>query len=434
MTSSFPVQCTGTESFNGGALITVTGTANDTINCTQYSYYVGSSFSPCKAGFRVNQISVLQLAPEYKILSIIYDAPGNGSQNGYTQSTTYGTTTGISQTFTNGTTTSYTENFGFAGFGAFSTSIGLSYGEATVTGSSSSSSFSVTSAEGVANKTASSAPNAINHQQDLFLIWLNPLVVLEQTGPTTAAYSVSVPPQPGNSTSPQTQDVVQVFAASMTANASGNTSVPLSILEPQQLPDGEVLPGLAAICANQAYYPNSCSNDPKGQCGCVPKDFTNILATDLLLGVPGTTAPSSVNNSTNGNRFLPIMNGSNPQTELLAGPQQQGGNSNPNIFQVSDATQTSYSSSQGTTTTTSESAGYTFGSVSMMGFSLQVTNTNTFTWNDTESFGGVYGQAHQASVTLSSSTVGCSEDIEIYEDTVYHTFAFQQPSGNNSCP
>ncbi|MFZ0814534.1 MAG: hypothetical protein WAM78_03390 [Candidatus Sulfotelmatobacter sp.] len=431
MTSTYPIHCTGAS--NG--FITVTGTENYTIACTQYSYYVGSSFSPCeRAGFGVVQISLKELAPEYKVLSIIYDAPGNGSQNGYTQSSTDGTTTGISETFTNGTSTSYTESFGFAGFGAFSSSIGWSYGEASVTGSSSSSSFSVTSAEGVANKTASGAPNATNHQQDLFLIWLNPFVVLEQTGASSVAYSLSVPPQPGNSTLPQTQDVVQVFAASMLPNTNGNTSVPTSILEPQRLTDGEVLPGLAAICANQTYYPNECSDDPNGQCGCMPKDFQKILAADLILNLPGTTAPTSVNNSTNGNRFAEIMNGSTPLYELLAGPQQQGGNSNPNTFSVADANQTSYSSTQGTTTTTSYSAGFSFGSVSMMGWSLQATNTDTFTWNDTESFGGVYGQTHQAMVTLSSSTVGCSEDVAIFEDTVFHTFAFQQPTGNSSCP
>jgi hypothetical protein len=429
MTSSYPIQCTGTSD----GLITVVGTADDTISCTQYSYYVGSSFSPCeRAGFNVAQVVIVNVAPAYKVISILYDAPGNGSQNGYTNSTTYGTTTTITDTFTAGTTTTYTVTLGF---GLFSSSMGWSYGDATVTGSTATSSYSVTDAAGVANKVASGAPNVINHQEDMFLVWLNPYVTLVQTGPKTLEYAVSVPPQPGNSSAPQTQDVIQVFASDLTANSKGNSSVPLSKLEQQVLPDGEALPGMASICANRTYYPNSCSADPNGQCGCVPKDFAGILNQDLLLTVPSTTAPSTVNNSTNGNRFLQIMSsGSNPLVENLSGPDMAGGNIPINTFAVSDTTQSTYASTMGNTSTVAYSGGATFGGSYIMGSTLSVVNTDTYTWSDSESFGGIYGQTHQAMVTLSSSTVGCDQDIFIFEDTVFHTFAFQQPAGNASCP
>jgi hypothetical protein len=37
------------------------------------------------------------------------------------------------------------------------------------------------------------------------------------------------------------------------------------------------------------------------------------------------------------------------------------------------------------------------------------------------------------SVTLKTTNDACSENISIFEDTVYHTFAFQEPVGNTTC-
>jgi hypothetical protein len=37
------------------------------------------------------------------------------------------------------------------------------------------------------------------------------------------------------------------------------------------------------------------------------------------------------------------------------------------------------------------------------------------------------------SLLLKSSTTACDENVSLYEDTVYHTFAFQVPTGNTAC-
>jgi len=36
-------------------------------------------------------------------------------------------------------------------------------------------------------------------------------------------------------------------------------------------------------------------------------------------------------------------------------------------------------------------------------------------------------------VTLKTTTAGCEENVNIYEDTLYHTFAFQVPTGYTGC-
>lgn len=50
-----------------------------------------------------------------------------------------------------------------------------------------------------------------------------------------------------------------------------------------------------------------------------------------------------------------------------------------------------------------------------------------------QSIGTASGSGNTQTVNLCSATVGCGEDIAIYEDTEYHTFVFQEPPANSSC-
>ena len=98
----------------------------------------------------------------------------------------------------------------------------------------------------------------------------------------------------------------------------------------------------------------------------------------------------------------------------------------------------SYTQTDSTTTSqtlggsTSYSVGATLTAKFSDHFSLGV--SNTMTWAQSQSTGTSNGTSNSMAVSLSSSTYGCYEEVSVYEDTVYHTFVFQQPTGNTDCP
>lgn len=382
------------------------------------------------------------LYPKFKIASIIYDTPGNHSNNGFTDTLTDGTSTMTASNFGVGITDTFSVTGGILGTGD---TLSWSAGVTTTDGNSTAVTDTIAQATGVLNSSNTGGPNAINHQQDLFIIWLNPAVSFTQIATDSATYSLGTQlqttgdPSPG---APEIQDHVEVFAQAMMANSSGVTTVPLQTLKPQVV-DGQTLPGLANICAKIiSGYPTSCTL--ANQCGCVPGDFTAVLNQDPLLKFTATESPLSANTSsaalctnpaaTAKCRYVPIMtvnDGTTQEVELLQGPDDAGGGNPINTFNQTDATQT--------TQTYSESIMYSVGyswdvSWKFLGTGLDFKSQTLFTWGNSESTGKINGSSHQMSVTFSSSTVGCSEYIPIFEDTTYHTFVFQGQVGDSSCP
>jgi hypothetical protein len=375
------------------------------------------------------------LYPAYQVTSIVYAPPGNKSSAGFTDTTTNGTTTTLGSSFQDSNTITFTEGFSFLGAGG---SVSESFGVSATKTNSNAFTETFSDATGVTNQSNSNNPNPINHNEDLFLIWLNPQLTVKLNGSTPVSYSVGVQ-------GAVLPDIVEIFASNMEANGSGVTTVPATWLNQQTDPvTGAQTPGLAAICANliQAEYAaNTCTL--ADQCGCVPRDFAPILALDPLLGYSGTTSPLNANISSatdcgslptavsgSNCRYVPVPSspGSSLQeVQTLTGPESQGGNYNCNTFtqqENTSMTQT-YGGSVG------ESVGFSFKAGSPV---FSVTQANTLTWSQSQSTGTANGSGSSQTVNLCSATVGCGEDIAIYEDTVYHTFVFQQPTGNNSCP
>jgi len=370
--------------------------------------------------------------PQYKVLSILYATPGNFSSDGFTNSTTNGTVTTIENDFTQGTSVTN-------GGGTPFISASLTLGTSTTSGNSAAFTEQISEATSISNASNSSGPNTVNHSQDLFLIWLNPEISalpVNADGSGGYTYSVQTPYQNG---SIQPASIIEVTAETMQSQ-NGVTNIPLSILQRQyDAKTGQYdLPGLASICADQSQYVYNCSSG--GQCGCVPGDFAGVLAIDPLVNTNTATSPMAFDTSgaaacmapttSNSCRYVPVLSsngGGIQQYQPLSGPQCSGCNRPSNGYTQTDSTST--------TETLIESA------TESISFSVKIgppifnsTHTTTMSWTDRESTGTINGTSNQMQYNLSSGTVGCYQDVLVYEDTVFHTFVTQQAPGNNSCP
>ncbi len=329
--------------------------------------------------------------PLYSILSVIYDPPGNQSKNGFSTSTSNGITTGISDTFANSNSLSITATGGFLAQATF----GLSFGFSASTIDSSSFQFTTQSTNG---SEVPSVSNFVDHTQDQVFLWLNPEVSIAQTGSNTLIYTMSnVGGQPPN------------VINTRVANLQNPSQIPLWKLLPHTPPSGGTLPGLASICANP-LPPSQCTQT--NACGCVPSDFAAIIpAADpffspAALNISSSPTPAQVN-QVDSNRFVYI------ETLPLEDTQQ------PFSITDSDRTFQSYGNETG------YSVGYIVGGQigAPVGFHVNVTNTNTFTWSNTKTIGSINGTANSTSLTLGTTNSDCGGWVDIYEDTVYHTFA-----------
>lgn len=349
-------------------------------------------------GFLTANLNI-ELYPKYKILSILYDAPGNRSSNGYTNSVSNTITASISQTFSNATATSVSASFAGSGYG-------VSFSASKSTQNSTAFQFSTSNGFGAS---LASVGNSVDHTQDQFLIWLNPMVVVTPTGTSSATYSMGTPI--GSNGQPEPMDIVNINVYDL----QNPSLIPIGVLQPQIRNNVSGLPGLANICANPVP---ACTTAP---CGCVTSDFAGILASDPLISISlQNTQPDQVAP----NRYVFV------NSQILEGPQCAGCDPLTLSFTESD----SQSTSQTLTQTSSYTVGYTRTSgFSLFGAGLTLAHTNSFSWSNSMSTGTANGTSHTASVTLGSTSVGCNETINIYEDTVYHTFALAPAVVSSLC-
>jgi hypothetical protein len=346
------------------------GTPNTSACATTYS----NTVQMCRSKFSCPPAI---MRPNYLVLSLLYAPPGNSSSAGFSQGQSQGVTTSISNSFAAGDSINFSASGGFIGQGTLGVSFGMS------NSSQDSQGFQVTTSSTQGSQIKSTS-DAADHTQDRFFLWLNPQVTVTQTGLNTGTYTVGPPPG-------QPMDIIDVNIHEL----QNPSLIPSAKMGPQII-HGLSLPGLAGLTAT---------------------DFSTILSLDPFVSTDPTLPPADTK------RFVYV------DSQYLEGPDYKlaSGSADPNSnsFNESDA--------QVATQTQSESLSYNVGfstgakvDLAIFGGSSLDVKTS-LTWTQSTSFGTSSGTTHQASVTLGSQTPQVDCWIDIYEDTLYHTFLFVPP-------
>jgi hypothetical protein len=397
------------------------------------------------------------LDPREQVVSVLYAPPGNQSSDGYTDTTTNGSSSSIGSSITNAKSMTYSEGLSFGDFGVTASTI---YGNSSQTSDTTQFQDTFTNAQGYAIQSNKFNPDAINHNLDEFLIWLNPeMTIVSDVSDKSTPVSYSVGLQAVTDGQTAQPDILKVPAIAMealpgsitTTNPAGVSSVDPILLNQQCIINDATnpasctyYPGIAAVCTNlnlTEYAAGTCTL--KDQCGCTPSDFKGILATDPLLNYSNTANPLAADvsgitaclkpSTTTNCRYVPvpILPGSaTTKSELLEGSAcvipNQSCDSGTGTFTLTDATTTTQTLAGQDSNSTGASL-----RVSLGGVSLTVSNQVTYAYS--HSTGTSTGSGNSMTVTLNTSNPDCAEWVNVYEDTVFHTFVFQEPGGNNGC-
>jgi hypothetical protein len=433
-------------------------------------YYDTSSVSSPLLG----PLSQSTFEPFYKIASILYAPPGNKSSQGYGTTQTNGTTTTISNSFSYAYQMTFTS--GIKDVLSGSAFWGYS------TGSTNSNAFTQTWANALNYATTDNSnytwynptqTNVLSHLLDTFEVLLNPQVGIGSYGSTPVSYTTNSQPITLDGEQVYLGDTLPIVAMTMQvqaagvvtpmnpSGASGVSGVPLADLIPVgiQQENGTFVyqPGLGAICANNTLYqqqlaamqagnPNAQICTQGNQCGCTPADFATIMEQNPLLGYnpntyttspdSGTAAPLAYDSSGevacgyDQPAGYQIPSGSNCRYVIVP----QAGTNVPFPLQLNGAQSETYQQSDSTTTsfTTTANQSYNIGLSYTAGpLVASLKNQYTWTWADSQGIGTSTGGTNTMSVTLNTWNANCQEEVNLYEDTLYHTYVFQAP---NSCP
>jgi hypothetical protein len=196
--------------------------------------------------------------------------------------------------------------------------------------------------------------------------------------------------------------------------------------------DGTVVSGLLSLCANR--IPESqCTSTAAATnaCGCTAADFAPIVQQDPFFN-PNLTSHTiaSINAADpNSARFVAVLDTSGNNLELTI----QSGETQSVALTDAHNTSTTYTNTVTSKDTTSISFNCPNKTCTTSTFGLA--DSTALSYTETESVGTSQGTAHTQSLVLATTNPNCFEPVNIYEDTVFHTFVFENGSNSaNPCP
>ncbi len=325
---------------------------------------------------------------DYVIADLMYAPPGKASTVTYTASSGSGSSWGVSTTQGNSSTVKVSAGASgnFFGGGGFTFDASTSQASSTTNQSQ----FQVSSTIATSLGLASPSSDAVDHTQDEFQLWMNPQVTL--TGQTNEP------------------------------NSANQVNLTLSAPDPNNIVEFSVaeLTGAQAVPAYKAQLFAVLSAQDKQQ----------ILQTD-----PYWNSPKIIANP----RYVPLpcpSQGPCPSPQQLDGPDSAGDERTTDGVQL--AYNYSSSSSQTNTQTTSAEVGFTVTESGGFGDFFKVSATegesDTTSWSTSDSSGSNISKGITATATLSTTTVGYHDLIDIYFDTLYNTFVFASETGGLGIP
>lgn len=413
-------------------------------HCTaQWAAFRGS----CQTA--LSNCSEMFVFPKESIASILYMPPGNKSTVGYSNTASSGTTDTVSQSFSSTTTEGLT--FSVAGF-----SLG---GTVAITNSSTSTSTDQTTVQNTESTTWATSGDPIDHTKDVLTIWLNPqITVASYPAPGfVKASGVGFIPTDANGQivgytlgnaayNPFSSTNGSPVAADALANGDMSTiNVTVASLQnpttllPSELvsrtnSDGSVVPGLLSLCAKRIAESQCTSAAAQSSaCGCTVADFSPLVQQDPFFN-PAISNPTiaSINAADPNNaRFVPVLdvNGNDLMLPIQSGLTQN--------VSLTDAHNTSETYANTVSKTDGISIEYKSSNDAKSDDPLNFDwkDSASVTWSLTESVGTTQGTSHTQSLSLQTTNSNCYEYVNVFEDTVFHTFVFANGSdAPNPCP
>lgn len=317
------------------------------------------------------------VSPQYMILTLIYAPPGTSptpASGGagvatpgaagtvaYTNQTSSGTTVSASHAFTGGITATATVGSPFA-------SASISVNASKTIGDSNSLQIQSTAAAQLSLK--GPAADGIDHDYDIFYIWLNPIISVNATPQNAATWAL------------------------------GFTGPEPNVIDVQV---GEL--------KNPPTIPRTHNMTTLQQAGLTQSDFDTILKSDPFafdpVAGPGTTPA--------GNRYTKLKQAGNPVVySFLTGE-------TPGAMLTLTNAQTDTS-----TSTVTNNYGVTASATAGAGKLFQASLSFSFQWTNSASKATLTGQTQTATFTIAQPSVNWTgaHDIDIYWDGLYSSFMF----------